>query len=107
MSTTLIYRTGKPDLNNNACVRQNNRITKGKIMKKRMIAMLLVLVMCFGLLAMTASADTGFGFSLDMFKKSFELPDTIAQLLDMFQLTEVWNFIKSVIEVFRGLDQLL
>ena len=80
-------------------------------MKKRMIAMLLVLVMCFGLLAMTAFADpvtdTGFHFSLDMFQKSFELPDTIAQLLDMFQLTEVWNFIKSVIEVFRGLDQLL
>lgn len=80
--------------------------------------MLLALVMCFGLLTMVAAADAisdvtdpgednGFRFNLNMFKKSFELPDTITQLLDMFNLSGVWNFVIKIVNTIRGIDSMI
>ena len=82
-------------------------------MKKRMLAMLLALVLCFGLLATVAAADQvntnddQFNFSFDMFKKSFELPPVISQLLDMFHLNNAWNAVLRIINTIRGIDSMI
>ena len=82
-------------------------------MAKKLIAMLLVLVMCFTLVTMVAAAEDasqqdggGFNLNFDMFKKTFELPPIISQLFDMFQLGGIWNSIKNILLAVSDIDSL-
>lgn len=80
-------------------------------MKKRIVALILVLVMCFTLMSMVASAanlaeafDTADGVvtTISAFRNAFKLPDQIEQLFQVFQFDKiqaVFSTIRSLLNV--------